>query len=341
MARACYFQSLVRPTVPLALLLALTTSQARAAECAARGGYSGCIDANALWLRPGAEGFVSVPSSRSTPAARVAFGVAAMAIVRPLVLEVPSPDPDGREVRLVDYAIDENVLLAAGLGYGVELGVTLTSVLHQRGSGSEGITSQRAAALASATERDVRLSVAYAAPAGAQFGLKPRFELSVPAGDESAYASEGTLVAAPGLSASAALGRFTLAGLLALRLRRAVELGPVRWGSQAELALAADALVLTRPNIAFTLETFALPSLGSATSRRGRSTDVSVTLIPAEWLASVRIQPDTAEPWFVSAGAGTGLALSAEERAGTRRALFAPTTPAFRGVLSVRYAPSR
>lgn len=331
----------VRPSVPLIFALALASSGASAADCRGNGGYSRCIDANALWLRPGPEGFVSVPSARALPARRVAFGVAAVVLVAPLVLDVPSPDPEGREVRLVDHAVDEHVLLAAGLGAGFELGLSLTSVLRQRGSGSAGITDQDGPELPRATERDPRLSAAYGVSLTPTFRLKPRLELALPLGDEAAYASEGAVLVAPGVSAEAELGRFAAGGLVAVRARRAVELGSLRWGSQAELALGAAVELLKAPRLTARLEAFALPSLVEATSRRARTLGISVTSIPAEWLASLGLQPDPEAPWFVSAGAGSGLALSAEEREGARFTSFGATTPAFRALLAVRYAPER
>src|SRR5690606_5175891 len=104
---------------------------------------SPCIDANALWLRPGAHDFVAVPAGEPIPAGAVALGMGAMLLLRPLVLTAPSPDPRGREVPLVQHAVDQHLRVAAGLGHGFELGAALATVLWQRGAGPSAITTQR------------------------------------------------------------------------------------------------------------------------------------------------------------------------------------------------------
>lgn len=309
-------------------------------ECRPATGYSPCIDANALWPSPGDATFFALASPRATAPGRVALGVQGQVLVRPLVLNVPGPVEDGRDVRVVDYAVDETLLLETGLGFGWSMGLGVGTTLVQEGAGAAGITSQRGAPLARTAIRDPRVSVAYSTLAGSHVAIEPRLELAIPLGDEDAYAGAGSVTAVPGLAVELRAGAWRFGVDVSARLRRSVELGTGRWGSQACVALGAAVDLVSEHRLFLAAEAFALPPLTETTSARGRALGAETTWIPAEWLLSLGARPDAEAPWTLVLGAGSGLPLSSERRDdGPRTTFFGPTTPAFRGLIAVRYAP--
>lgn len=326
----------------LALGLGLASAapaQAQSTECQPDTGITPCIDANSLWLPTGAAHGFALSSPVALARGKVGLAIAAQASFRVLTAELPSPAAEGREVRLIDRVVEENLLLAAGLGRNWELGLALSLILRQSGTGSEGLTSQRGDSLDRTATRDPRLGLSYAAALTPALALKPRLELGLPFGNRAAYASAGGLTFAPALPIEWRLGPLTVGAELALRLRRAVELGSVRWGSQAATTLGLYLSVLAQQRLGLGAELFLLPSLVSATSARSRAFSLETRVLPAEWLASVRARPHADEPWTVALGLGAALALSSEASAAGTRHFVAPTGPGLRVLAQVRYAP--
>ncbi len=324
----------------LALLSSLAAaSAAQAAECRPENGTTPCIDANSLWLATGAAHLFTLPEPVALARGKVGLAFAAQRMQRVLTVDLPSPSAEGREVRFVDQVIEEELLLAAGLGRKFELGLALSVILHQRGTGSEGLTSLRAEPLDPTAVRDPRVSLAYAAALTASLGVKPRIELALPLGNQAAYASAGSVVFAPALPAQWRFGPLAASAELALRLRRSVELGSVRWGSQAVTALGLSLEVLPRELGVLGAELALFPSLTDASSARARAIAVDTRLLPAEWLFSVRSRLRADEPWTVALAAGAGLALSSESSAAGERRFMAPTSPGLRLLAEVRYTP--
>lgn len=331
-----------RASRALALLLGLATANsahAQGAECRPDNGTTPCIDANSLWLATGAAHWFTLPEPVALARGKVGLSVVAQVLFRVLSAELPSPALEGREVRLVERVLEEDLLLAVGLGSDLELGLVLPVILHQRGTGSAGLTSQRADPLDPTATRDPRVSLAYAATLTRSLGVKPRLELGLPLGDRSAYASAGSVTFAPGLPVEWRLGPFAAGAELALRLRRSVELGSVRWGSQASSTLALSLDLLPNQGALLGVELFLLPSLVNASSARARALSVETRLLPAEWLVSLRTRPSADEPWTAALAAGAGLALSSESSPAGSQRFVAPTSPGLRLLAEVRYAP--
>lgn len=309
------------------------------AQCRPANGNSPCIDANSLWLATGAAHFLSLPEPVALGRGQVGLAVVTQLLFRPLSAELPSPELNGREVRLVERALEADMLLALGLGRRLELGLTLPVILNQRGAGSAGLTSQRAEPIDATAERDPHVSIARAFEFTSTLGAKPRLELALPLGNRSAYASAGSITFAPALPIEFQSGAFTLGLELGLRLRQSVELGTLRWGSQGSASLGLSLALLPRDLLWLAGELLVLPSLINANSERGRALATESRLLPAEWLFSVRSRPRADEPWTLALAAGAGLALSNESSPAGEERFVAPTSPGLRLLAEVRYAP--
>lgn len=321
------------------VLGAMLASAVARADCQPENGLSPCLDANSLWLATGKTRWFGLNAEPALAPGRVAVGVAVQLLESPLRFVVPSPDVGGREVLALDEVVEQDTLLAVGLGKQLELGVALAVILYQRGAGSAGLDTQRGAPVPSAAVRDPRLSLAFFQELTSSLALKPRIELSVPLGDGNAYASSGALSVAPALPFTWSAGRVALAAELGLRLRPAVELGSLRWGSQGGFGLGAAVDVLPRRWLALAAEGFWLGSLIDDDTARAKSLGVSSNVAVAEWLVSARSYPEQGAPWSIALGAGGGLPVSSQTNAGDSEHFTAPTSPRLRLLAEIRYAP--
>ena len=323
----------------------LTPSASRASGCAPSAGLSACFDANQLWLPAGPASFVSLPNTRVTRVGQVSFGVASEWLHHPVVLHVASPDRDGREINVVDTALDASFFLGFGLFKNLELSLAAPTRLYQTGTGSGAVSSQTAPPLERNAVRTPRLGLGYSlddALATPGVGLRVAFDASLPLANESELAGERSIVAMPSATLSGQTGAFTLAASVGARLRSAVDFGNVRLGNQgfAALGLGFEAL---DPGLLFvSLEAFALPSLGSSQAAAARSAISSESLVPAEWLLSVHSCFEKHGSWSLGVAAGSGIPLSSETRetsTGAATAHFLGLgTPDLRSLVVLRFA---
>jgi hypothetical protein len=334
----------------LAIALATVALPASADPCKPDNGLSSCIDANALWMAPEGGRFVAIPAARTLPAGRFTFGVGASYLSHPIVLDAPSPDPDGREIRVVDDAVDATLLWAYGATHRLELGAALPMVLYQTGAGIAGLTSQSAPPIARSAARDPRIDAAYALidrklDATSRVAAKARLALGLPFGDQQSFAGDRSFVLAPSLVSSIALGRFYASGSVGLRLRQTAELAGARLGSELWSALGAGVEILPRRLLSFSAEAWALPTLASQDHTLPDRTHIrNGVLAPAEWLASFGSSPLSSGELTFQAGGGMAIPLSGDQRVApggtTSTEHFAGiTTPRFRVVFVVRYVP--
>jgi len=331
-------------TTRLALILSVLAAPGRArAEpdpCDPNATVSPCFDADALWLPTGATHFSTLPSARplATSASTLLFG--AGVAYRPALFEVPSPDPEGREVHVVDVTTTLTIGVGFGLGDGFSVSAELPLVPYQTGTGTEGVTAQQAPPLGSAAVRDPRLGVAWTA-LGANpddaIALAARLELVPPLGDEDVLAGAAGTTLAPGIAFEAETGRFIFGSEASLRLRRAVDFGTVRKGSEAALGAGAALNVLSAPRLSVGLEAWIRPGLAGTPA----GADPDALDLPAEWLASSVFAWDPKGPFSLAAAGGSGLPLSKGSSASGDGEWFSGVTaPAFRALVALRFTPA-
>lgn len=318
--------------VTLAVASFLAATPVTALGTCASGRYTSCLDANALWLRPGESEFSSVAGARALDA-NVSVRAGISAIERPLVLEVAAPG-SGRELALVERAFDQHLLLSFGLSERLQLGLALITVLWQSGSGPAAVQSQTGPRIEQTAVRDPRVGIAVTLVDVPEAALSLRADVAAPLGDHDAFAGTGSFTFAPSATARVKTGAFIVGGELGARLRPTVELGNLRHGSQ--LYAAAGIAVSLLPELQLAIEGFAFPSLIDSSSESAEKLGVSVRALPSEWLSSIRYTP---RPRLTTTLAiGSGLPSSSETRGGKREHFLGPTSPEFRALLDVGYA---
>lgn len=287
-----------------------------------------CVDAEPLWHSPSAGAFVLVSDPTSPRWGQLGASATLGFRLKPAVLIAPAPNAAGREINLISHATDLSLGARLGIGRGMEVTLALPAGLYQRGAGIKGVTHQSAPESPPQTLHDPRIGFGFELLRSRSTGLgaKLRYELKLPLGDEMALSGEQSLVSSPALIGYGRVGRL-FAGLeLAARLRPAVSFFGSRIGSQALLAVGVG-YELPNPQLAMTLEAYALPSLIGGGSTRH---------LPAEWHMTARYTPARAGRFSFGFGAGTALPSSHDARAYTSLG-----APLFRAVAFARFAPMR
>jgi hypothetical protein len=319
---------------------------ARAAGCPTGGGFSPCFDANSLWLPAGPAEFATVPDTRVNAPQSWNLGLTTEVLRAPVLARIASPDSAGRDVQVVDYAVDASFFLAVGVVDNLQLSLTLPTRLYQTGAGVGGLASQSAQPLEQSALRDPRLGAAYSfddALASLGLGLRLALDVSLPLGNAAQFSGDRSIVAQPSVTVGWQITRFALRASIGARLRSAVDFGDVRFGSAGFLALGAGVDVLGPGLLFLSLEGFALPPLVGSRAPNASPTLSGVSLVPAEWLFALRSSFRPGSAWSVSAAFGTGLPVSSETRrtsAGESTSYFlGMTDPEWRTLLAVRFAP--
>lgn len=332
--------------VSIAIGVLAVPAPAHATDCEPSSGISTCFDPDNLWISAGSSRFLGIAAGKLAPLDKPAFTAGLTYISRPVVLKAPSPDPDGREIRVVDDALNLTTAWAYAPSSSYELTFAMPMTLHQTGAGAEGYTSQSGPPLDRATVHDPRIGVGVPLPAptswekSSHFGAKARLELGLPLGDESAFSGERTVTGAASVAASFRAGILFGAGELGLRLRPTTRFATAKLGTSAMTAVGLGIDILTDELLSFAAEAWMLPVLVSQPGRSSPSTEVKDgLLVPAEWLASFRSAPAADKGFSLQLGGGTGIPLSSETRDGTSEQFAGVTTPRFRLVFAVRYTP--
>src|SRR5688572_12318555 len=105
------------PKLPTALVLAALAwapGSALAVECDPASRLSACFDAETLWLPAGQAHFASISGPAAAEPGKLSFALAATFATEPVVLNVPSPERDGREILAVETAFNVTPLFALG-----------------------------------------------------------------------------------------------------------------------------------------------------------------------------------------------------------------------------------
>lgn len=322
--------------------LGLCARPGRAGPC--DGELSPCLDANAFWFSPFSRHLAAMADAEPLDSGAYQTALAVEYLRRPAVLVAPSADPEGHDIELVRFRVDASLLLAFGLGQDIELGLAMPFALQQRGTGIEGVTSSNAAAFERAALRDPRVELRArlfdAGSGSARWFSSAELGILVPAGDELLLAGERGWVAAPRVTAGAALGRFGLLAELGARLRETTELAGFRLGHQLTAALGADYAVLDGGLLHISVEASAMPALAEQPrlEYEDGSRAVDARLVPAQWWVGVGTR--LSQQARLRAGAGGGLPLSFEtlrDANGTQRTehFAGVTVPSFHAFLAV------
>jgi hypothetical protein len=327
-----------RVALGAALALCLWAPRALADSCDPASGISTCFDPDNVWLSAGPGRFFAIAPAEAMPDSTLGFAVAMTWVDRPVLLNAPSPDPEGRDIPVVRDAQNLDLAWAYGLGSSLELSLATPITLHQSGSGAEGVTSQSAPPLTRTAVRDARLGVAVGLPVrSAGLSAKARFDLGVPVGDSDAYASAGGPVAAPSLSLASKKGRFFAGAEVGVRLRRSVPFASARIGSSLLTSVGFGADLLDDRWLCLGVESYLLQSLVSQ-PETGSAKDR--LLAPAEWIAWLGSSLGAGPGFQLSAGGGTGIPLSSEVKDGQTDHFAGVTAPRFRLFLAARYTPT-
>lgn len=289
----------------------ITARSAGASHCEPHP-LSSCVPSNQQWLAAAPSRFAAIPSAEVLGPGRLSLALAGVYQHEPLVLQAPSPDPEGRSVPLVEHIVDTQALFAAGLGHGFELSSALRLVSYQAGSGIDAARSRSESSLAPSAIRDPLFGFAYrllaSRPPARRYALKLRSDFSLPLGDPESFASEPGSVLAPAMTFQWEAGRFSVAADLGLRLRPSVTLADVRYGSQLTIG-AGVSFAAIRETLFVAAEATALPGLASPPT----TPDAAETRwIPGEWAITVSFYGSAT--YSVLGSFGGGLPLSSRTR---------------------------
>jgi len=323
----------------------LASTRPARADCAPETHLSTCFDADTLWPHAGPAYFNFIGGRTTTPPGTFGLGLFATYLSRPVVLVIPSSDPNGTEVVAVDHLSDATLLVSLGLIDRVDASLALPVVAYRTGSGIFSLTSRRAQSISHAAMRDARAGAGFRlagcpAAAGCEqpFGMAARLELSLPTGDDS-FAGDRSVVVMPSLSGEWSVAPFVAGAEIGARIRETADLAGSRVGPQIMIALGLGADVLERGKLGLFVEATALPTLvaqhdlalDQATGERIESGSRPL-LVPGEWEAAVRSTDLFTDGMSLSLGAGTPLLFTGESGI---------TSPRYRVTFSIRYTPRR
>jgi OOP family OmpA-OmpF porin len=314
------------------------------ADCASESHLSTCFDADNFWPHAGPAYFNFVGGTATTARGTVGFGLVTTYLTRPVVLSIPSSDPQGADVIAVRDLVDTTPLFSLGLTDRLDVDLAVPVALYRTGIGISPLTSQGSESIPRTAMRDLRAGATFrfmgASPRmtdDARFGLAGRFELSLPTGAQGSFAGDGSVVAIPSLAAEWRPGALVLGAEVGGRVRKTADLAGSRVGSQLVLALGAGVDVLDLSRLGVFAEVAALPTFaaqrdlvrdpitGDRSDAGGRA-----PLVPIEWQLGIRSADILAQGVSLSLGAGSALFIGGES---------AVTSPRFRATLSIRYAP--
>ena len=314
------------------------------ADCSDRSHLSTCFDADNAWPHPGPGYFGFVGGTTTTLPRMVGLGLFATYLSSPVVLAVPSSDPNGAEVVAVRHLVDTTLLFSLGLTDRLDAGIALPVAVYRSGYGVSALSSQHAAPLARTAMRDARLGSTLrllGCPNPMQcekpHGLAARVELSLPTGDESSFAGDRSLVVSPSVSGALRSSPFVAGAELGARIRRTADLAGTRVGPQLQVAMAFGVEFWEDAKLAFLVEAMALPtfvaqhelSFDTASGERVIS-GTRPALVPAEWQAGFRSADLFGDGVSVLLEGGGPIGFSESN----------VTAPRFRLTFAVRYAPA-
>jgi hypothetical protein len=315
-ARYSLFRGPARVGASLVTGLALFVLPARAVDCTPRTAQSTCFDADTLWVPASPTAFVGIPGASALPARSFALTADASYLSRPVVLSTLSPDPNGRDVRVVDDVVDATISGAYAPVRHLELTIALPMAVYRTGTGLSGVTTQSGPGLEGTALRDIRIGAAHdivtLRPQGFRIDIATALVLSLPTGDASEFAGAREPVTSPGLSFSLRKGVFFAGADAGARIRRPVSIGGARLGTEIVSMLGAGIDALDRERLALAVEAWLYPTfLSQEQTFRDGVRVTEGTLVPAEWMLSARTRLGDVT---LVGGFGTAIRLSSETR---------------------------
>lgn len=289
---------------------------------------STCVDADEAWARTGSTPYAMLPAGITTPEGQVSFGLAVSYLRRPIVLHASAPDPtNGRDVYVVDHALNAAFLFALGVTNRLELTIAAPMTFYQDGEGL-GFFSGTDEELPRSAIRDPRFGFAYAflehprSNLDRGLALLGRLEFVAPFASEGAFAGSRTATLVPSFTADLALGRVSITAEAGARLRGASRLADASMGSQFTGALGVNVRVWDKARLVIGAEAMALPALDSPA-------DGKDPLVPAEWAVDASVAP-----WF-----GGDLSLGVSGGGSIPFTDASVGAPLYRFGFAARYAP--
>ncbi len=331
-------------------LFALALSPRAEADCVAVTGA--CINSDTLWPHAGPGEFLTVGGTETVQASRIAFGLVATYLSRPIVLDLPAPDPTKPSPRnAIDNEINATFLFAYGVTDRLELDLALPVTIFQDGDGTSPLTG--GAQVPTTATRDLRFGATYTflrrpkkhpwRHDASGFGLAARFEMTAPTGDEGAFAGESNAVYVPSLALDYRSHRFFFGAELGARIRPATDFAGARIGTQAFLAGGVGFDLLDQHDLlSVTAEARILPGFTeqgtlSQTVSGLQSVSNGTFIAPAEWMVTARTSPLEGGDLSIQLGVGGAIPTSIDP---TTNAFGAPATvPRFRVALGLTFAP--
>lgn len=312
------------------LLVAFTPSTAKASDC--KGSLSPCVNLEPLWSVASPSPFLSVNGlSRNTSPQRLALLTSWQHL--PLRLTAASSDPFGREHPVLRHWLTSQLSYAAALTSSLTLGAVASAGWVVSGTQLEGLSSRESTHSPRLSFGDPRLVASWDLLSSKTRQLRVIQQLMLPWGARRSWLSASGVTYAPGLAWMMRSGDWAASAEIGARLRPAVTLGDVRFGSSGWLALGVHRQLGTHWGVA--AELFSTPALERSQTQT-KEQKSSLRPIPTGWLTHVSF---TTQSHAIRLGVGGSLPLTTRtvEQAGnqTSQSLAGPPGPDFRLSLQV------
>jgi hypothetical protein len=284
------------------------------------------FSANQLSQPARTDGFVALESSRRM-FERFQTGGRVSYLNGPLSLRLAAPSETPTSTRAVDHLLLVEAAFAVRPWEALDLGVVLPWHAYQSGTGTGAVTGGRE--LEPTALSDIRLSAGYSLEWD-EISLRPFLIAHLPTGNASQFAGEGAFHGELGFALGRSTPDFEVTLDFRTHLRESRTISLYRLSSQLRIALGGRFRLTSLTWLG--LEAYLSPYLeGQPTPDAGQP----AFALPAEVLASLGLELDR---WLVGVGAGVGLPLGhLSSINGEKGGILAPSTPAFRTLLDIRY----
>jgi OOP family OmpA-OmpF porin len=279
------------------------------------------FDAQGYWPMAGPGEHLATRSATISPSGAVGFGLVAGFMRQPLMLR---PVGAAQAQPAIDYALTTDFLWSVGFLRRFQVSAAIPVVVAQSGDGSTPVLGSRGAALSDTALRDLRVEASWAIVQRERLvdarglGLRLDVGVALPFGDEKGFNSQGAFTFAPMLVADYRLPLVTFSVNAGARIRETRRFADAAIGSN--LVAAAGVAVRFSRTSRLNLSADYLGTFGLAGGDGYKSP------VTQEVFVGARYATDAAHDVELLAGAAVGLGTD-------------PTTPGWRGILGLSYAP--